>query len=105
MFQLIFYVPASYLEKVKKAVFSSGAGKYRNYDHCCWQIEGQGQFRPLKASKPFIGKQDELEQVNEYRVEMIVKDEFVKDAVAALIDAHPYEEPAYSVLKIEPYPS
>ena len=32
MFQLIFYVPATHLEKVKDALFNAGAGKYKNYD-------------------------------------------------------------------------
>ncbi len=101
MYQLIFYVPATHLEKVKKVLFSAGAGKYKNYDKCCWQIEGKGQFRPLKSSSPFIGNLDKLEKVDEYRVEMVVKDKLIKTAVAALLNAHPYEEPAYSVLKIE----
>ena len=104
MYQLIFYVPATHLEVVKEALFNVGAGKYKKYDKCCWQIEGKGQFKPLTSSNPFIGKVNELEEVDEYRVEMIVKDEFVKVAIAALINAHPYEEPAYSVLKIEVSP-
>ena len=29
MYQLIFYVPATHLEKVKDALFSAGAGKYK----------------------------------------------------------------------------
>jgi len=101
MFQLIFYVPATHLEKVKNALFSAGAGKYKNYDKCCWQIKGKGQFRPLDTGKPFIGQANKLEQVDEYKVEMIVKDQFLKTVVATLIDAHPYEEPAYSILKTE----
>ncbi|MCD4720565.1 MAG: hypothetical protein K8S13_12010 [Desulfobacula sp.] len=104
MYQLIFYVPATHLEEVKEALFNVGAGKYKKYDKCCWQIKGKGQFRPLNSSKPFIGKLNKLEEVDEYKVEMIVKDELVKTAVAALIKAHPYEEPAYSVLKIQVYP-
>ena len=101
MFQLIFYVPSSHLEKVKKAVFSAGAGRYKNYDHCCWQTQGQGQFRPLKNSNPFIGKLNQVEKTEEYKVEMIVKNESIQAVVAALVDAHPYEEPAYSILKTE----
>ena len=31
------------------------------------------------------------------RVETLVPDELVEDAIAALRDAHPYEEPAYDV--------
>ena len=99
MFQLIFYVPSSHLDKVKDAVFSEGAGRYKNYDQCCWQIQGQGQFRPLESSTPFIGQSGKLEKVDEYRVEMIVKDEFIKTVVNALVNAHPYEEPAYCVVK------
>jgi len=101
MYQLIFYVPETHLEKVKDALFSAGAGKYKNYDQCCWQIKGEGQFRPLKSSSPFIGSLERLEKVDEYRVEMVVKDEIIRIAVAALLNAHPYEEPAYSVMKIE----
>lgn len=104
MYQLIFYVPGTHLEAVKEALFNVGAGKYKNYDKCCWQIKGKGQFRPLNNSNPFIGNLNELKEVEEYRVEMIVKEELVNSAVTALIAAHPYEEPAYSVLKIEMYP-
>lgn len=101
MYQLIFYVPTPHLEAVKEALFNVGAGRYRKYDKCCWQIKGKGQFRPLDSSNPFIGKVNELEEVEEYKVEMIVKDELVKAAVAALKKVHPYEEPAYSVLRSE----
>ena len=101
MWHLIFYVPESHLEEVKIAVFNAGAGHYNNYDQCCWQIKGQGQFRPLESSHPFKGKVNKLEKVDEYRVEMIVKDKAIKTVVDAFVEAHPYEEPAYSVLKTQ----
>lgn len=101
MFQLIFYVPESHLETVKKAVFDAGAGRYNKYDSCCWQVKGTGQFRPAEDSSPFIGNQGQLEKVPEYRVEMVVEDVLMKKAVKTLVEAHPYEEPAYLVLKNE----
>ncbi len=101
MFQIVFYVPKDHLETVKSAVFDAGGGRYNDYDQCCWQIEGEGQFRPLKNSRPFIGEQGLLEKIKEFRVEMVVSDDLLQPAVAALLDAHPYEEPAYLVLKIE----
>lgn len=100
MYQLIFYVPLTHLEKVKDAVFDAGAGRYEDYDCCSWETEGIGQFRPLDDADPFIGTQNELEKIIEYRVEMVVKDEVAKDVLEALISAHPYEEPAYSLIKI-----
>lgn len=68
-----------------------------NYDLCAWQTSGQGQFRPCSGSNPFIGQAGELETVSEYRVETICADEFISQALAAVREAHPYEEPAIDV--------
>ena len=64
MYILCFYVPEVALETVKEAVFTAGAGRIGHYEHCCWQVKGQGQFRPLPGSKPTIGAHDELEYVD-----------------------------------------
>jgi len=100
MFKLCFYVPESHLEAVKKAVFAAGAGRIGAYDSCCWQVLGQGQFRPLEGSTPFLGRQGSVEVVAEYRVEMVCDAHKIKRAVAALLDAHPYEEPAWDVIAL-----
>ena len=102
MHKLVFFVPESHLEQVKAAVFSAGAGHMGNYDQCCWQVLGQGQFRPLPGSKPFMGQQDTIEVVAEYRVEMVCEAQFLRAAVAALLDAHPYEEPAFDLVQLAP---
>jgi len=101
MYKLAFFVPESHLEPVKNAVFETGAGRIGHYDHCCWQIKGQGQFRPLAGSHPHIGSQNELETVEEYRVELVCEDSLIKQAIAAMKLAHPYEEPAYDVFRLE----
>lgn len=97
MYQLVFYVPTEDAEAVKQAVFAAGAGRLGNYEHCCWQVEGVGQFRPLAGANPAIGELDQLEKVPELRVEMICEDADVKAVVEAFKKAHPYEEPAFSV--------
>lgn len=97
MYKLVFFVPESHLESVKSAVFAAGAGAIGNYDQCCWQVLGQGQFRPLAGSKPYLGQANKLETVAEYRVEMVCGDECIAQAVAALRKSHPYEEPAIDV--------
>ena len=97
MYKLCFYVPESHLEPVKQAIFDAGAGCIGEYEQCCWQVLGEGQFRPRAGAQPFIGKQGELERVAEYRVELVCSDELIARSVAALKAAHPYEEPAYDV--------
>ncbi|WP_417595517.1 NGG1p interacting factor NIF3 [Oceanospirillum sp.] len=101
MYKLAFFVPESHLEPVKNAVFETGAGRIGHYEHCCWQVKGQGQFRPLAGSHPHIGAQGQLETVEEYRVELVCEDKLIRQAVAAMKLAHPYEEPAYDVIHLE----
>ncbi len=101
MYKLGFYVPDTHLEQVKGAVFEAGAGRVGNYDHCCWQCLGQGQFRPLAGSDPFLGEVGVVETVPEYRVELVVANDLAAAAVAAMKRAHPYDEPAWDLVRLE----
>ena len=100
MYKLVFFVPEEYKEEIKKALFLEGAGKYKNYDMCSYEVKGMGQFRPIEGSNPFTGKKNILEKVTEYRVEVLCDDEIIKKTVLTLLEKHPYEEPAYEVYKI-----
>ncbi|MCF7854824.1 MAG: YqfO family protein [Candidatus Pacebacteria bacterium] len=98
---LVTYVPESHVEDVKDALFAAGAGKLGNYDCCCWQVAGEGQFRPLSGSKPYIGGEGACERVAEYRLELICPAAKIKDAVTALRIAHPYETPAFAYWRVQ----
>src|SRR5690606_38005148 len=100
MYKVGFYVPASHLDAVKNALFAAGAGRIGNYDSCCWQTLGQGQFRPLEGSQPWLGQQGQVEVVAEYRVELVCEDAMLPAVVAALRATHPYDEPAYDVVQL-----
>ena len=101
MYQLCFYVPETHCEAVKEAVFAAGAGRIGDYEACSWQVLGEGQFRPLDGSRPFIGQADRLERVREFRVEMVCAETEIEAVVAALRAAHPYEEPAFHYWRVE----
>ncbi len=103
MYKVCFFVPDSHLEAVKTAMFAAGAGRIGDYDSCCWQIRGQGQFRPLEGSQPFIGQQGSVEQVDEYKVEMVCENSLIYRVLTAMKTAHPYEEPAYDVYRMEDF--
>ena len=101
MYKLCVYIPESHLDPVKQALFAAGAGRIGDYDSCCWQVLGRGQFRPLDGSQPFIGQTGQVEQVAEYRVETVCADEVVDDVLAAMRAAHPYEEPAFDLWQLD----
>jgi hypothetical protein len=99
--KLEFYVPETHLEEVKTALFEAGAGRIGDYDCCCWETLGNGQFRPLDGSKPFIGEQGRIEVVSEYKVEMVCPAELIEKIVNTLKEAHPYETPAYDYWEVK----
>ena len=101
LFKMTWHVPPSHLEATKAAVFATGAGRVGAYDHCCWQVLGEGQFRPLDGSTPHIGSTGQLETLPEYRVELVCDEACLAKAVAALKAAHPYETPSYAVWPLE----
>jgi nitrogen regulatory protein PII len=98
---ICFYVPKTHLESVKEALFLEGAGHYQNYDKCCWQTLGHGQFRPLDGSYPHIGKNQQVSLVEEYKVEIICPKEKLEQCLNALKTSHPYEVPAYHVHEVK----
>ncbi|KAI0147709.1 GTP cyclohydrolase 1 type 2/Nif3 [Xylariaceae sp. FL1272] len=103
-FRLIFNVPTSGVTACKAAIFSAGAGRQGNYSECCWTATGKGQFRPTEGANPAIGQVGALEVVEEVRVETLcVGEDTAKKVVAALKSAHPYEEPSYSVYRLEDF--
>lgn len=105
MYKLCFYVPEAQLEQVKHALFKIGAGRIGHYEHCCWQILGEGQFKPLEGAKPFVGSEGNIHKLLEYKVEMVVDDGLIKSVVKELKRVHPYEEPAYEVYKLASLPA
>lgn len=103
-YKLIFFVPHPQLESCKEAIFSTGAGAFPGgkYTKCCFQTPGTGQFLPGNGANPNIGAVGALEHVEEMKVEILcVGRETMLNAVRALVKAHPYEEPAYEVYKLE----
>ena len=101
MYKLIFFVPESHLDKTKKSLFEIGCGVQGNYENCAWEVKGKGQFLPREDSKPYIGSENVLTFVDEYRVEMLCPKNLKDSAATARIECHPSETPACDCIAIE----
>ena len=104
MYKIIVFVPLEYKEILKQSLFAVGAGRIGNYDCCCFETKGTGQFRPIKGARPFIGELGKVENVDEERIEMVCKSQDLKNSILALKENHPYECPAYDIIKLEKDP-
>ncbi len=101
LFKLVTFVPKDYLEKVRNAVCSSGAGVIGEYAYCSFSTTGTGTFLPSDKAKPFLGKVGKINEEKEERFEVIVPSEVLDNVIEALLEAHPYEEVAYDVYLLQ----
>ena len=99
-YKLAVNLPIEYEEKVRKAIADAGAGQLGDYSDCTFHIKGDGYFKPLEGSDPFIGSHDDLSQVEEVKIETIVASQKLQPAIDAMLAAHPYEEVAYDILPL-----
>ena len=95
LLKLTAFVPKESKEKVLASLYASGAGVIGNYDHCSFQLLGEGTFKPNEYANPTIGKRGEIKSVNEVRIEVIVPSNRKNKVLAGMKQSHPYEEVAY----------
>ncbi len=95
--KLVWFVPREALESTRDAVFAAGAGRIGDYERCSWYTAGTGTFLAGEGADPSVGRVGKEERVSELRVETVVPVDRVEDVVAALRDAHPYEEVAFEL--------
>lgn len=98
--KLVTFVPGEHAAIVRSALFNAGAGHIGNYDSCSYNIEGYGTFRANEDANPYVGKVGEIHSEAEVRIEVILPVYLQHQVVKKLIEAHPYEEPAYDILPL-----
>ena len=98
--KIVFFVPVADAGRVTAAVAAAGAGAIGDYDSCSFSTTGEGRFRPGPGAEPTIGRVGELAVVEEVRVEAVLSRARRTAVVRALLEAHPYEEPAYDVTEL-----
>jgi len=98
--KLIVFVPQEALDEIRDALFAAGAGRIGGYERCSWYTEGVGTFRGGEGTSPVIGERGREEHVRELRLETVYPAELHDAVIAALREAHPYEEPAFDVYEL-----
>lgn len=95
------FVPINSAEKVRNALFSAGAGNIGNYSEASFNTSGIGTFKGNEFSNPKIGTQNVREDVEEVKIETIFPFYLQSKILESLFEAHPYEEVAYDIIKLE----
>ena len=103
-YKVVTFVPHDWADAVRAAMADAGAGRIGHYTQCSFGSDGQGTFLGDDTTSPAVGRRGRLESVNELRLEMLCHHNQLREVVAALKTAHPYEEVAYDVYPLHPPP-
>ena len=93
------FVPREALDSVRDALFAAGAGRIGDYTRCSWYTEGTGTFLGGDGTHPSVGSAGREQRVAELRLETVFSVEQQDEVLAALREAHPYEEPAFDIFE------
>ena len=101
MYKLVVFVPDE-AKRISQRGIIRGGGRSAG----CLQSLLMGVSRcwpvfPGNSSNPHIGSVGMIEQVDEWRIEMLVSEIVLEPVKNALYDVHPYEEPAFDLIRLE----
>ncbi|MBT3310610.1 MAG: Nif3-like dinuclear metal center hexameric protein [Desulfobacterales bacterium] len=100
LYKLVVFVPVESEQKVLNALFETKAGKIGEYSCCSFINKGRGTFKPGVSSKPYKGRKEEKNFVDEVRVETVVRKKDIHIVVDHIRKSHPYETMAYDIYPV-----
>ena len=99
-FKLEIFIPESHFPQLRSALQSVDAGHIGNYDCCLSYSKVIGTWRPLAGTDPYIGRENEISEEEELKVEVTVREEKLDETIMAVKAIHPYEEPVINVIEL-----
>lgn len=100
-YKVVVFVPESHVKTVLEQMGDAGAGNIGNYSHCAFMSDGIGTFKPDEHANPYVGINLKQHEESEKKIEVIVPENKLQQVTTKMIQAHPYEEPAYDILLLE----
>ncbi|WP_420148579.1 Nif3-like dinuclear metal center hexameric protein [Spirosoma sp.] len=99
--KLVTFVPVADTQRVLDVLYAAGAGQIGAYKNCSFRTSGTGTYQPDNNANPAIGNVGEYHEGPENRIEVIVPAYQQNQLLAALRQAHPYEEVAYYLTTLD----
>ena len=101
LYKLVVFSPVTHADEIRQALEKAGAGAIGDYVGCSFSSSGIGRFTPVEGAEPFIGEVGKGEEVEEERIEVVLPGPIRSKVLKAMLEAHPYEEPAYDLVALD----
>ncbi|MFP3914493.1 MAG: YqfO family protein [Actinomycetota bacterium] len=98
--KIVTFAPEGAVDGLVEAMSRAGAGRIGNYEACSFRTLGTGSFAAGEGADPVVGRAGEMNLEQEMRVEVLAPTARREAVIAALVGAHPYEEPAFDVYEV-----
>lgn len=98
--KIVTFAPEEVVDDLVGSLAAAGAGRIGNYDACSYRVAGFGSFLPGEGAEPAVGAAGQLNVEPEIRIEMLAPRRREEAVIAALVAAHPYEEPAFDIYDV-----
>lgn len=92
--------PSENIEQIRDAVCTAGAGIIGNYSDCTVSSKCIGTFKPSSEANPYTGEINNLEFVEEEKLQVVCDINIAKRVITRLREVHPYEEPAINIIPL-----
>lgn len=100
MLKIFVLIPEKNVQELINSMADAGCGVLGNYSHNAFVTTGMGNWKSEEGSHPTIGKVGETTTAIECRVEMLCPEEKLQNAIHAIHNVHPYEEPSIDVVQL-----
>ncbi|ARJ49871.1 Nif3-like dinuclear metal center hexameric protein [Staphylococcus lutrae] len=94
------YIPKVAADTFKHALSQHGLAREGNYEYCFFNMQGEGQFKPIGDATPHIGQINEIETVQEIKIEFMIESSQVELTKNLIHKHHPYETPVYDFIRM-----
>lgn len=101
MLKLAVFIPTTNANDLREALAKAGAGRIGDYEACSYTTVGEGRFCALEGANPHVGSIGELHVEEEVKVEVVFPESIKNRVLKAMLNAHPYEEPAYDIIRLD----
>ncbi|MGE6513177.1 Nif3-like dinuclear metal center hexameric protein [Lysinibacillus sphaericus] len=99
--KLSVFIPSVNAEELRESLAKAGAGRLGSYEACSYTTIGEGRFRALEGANPHVGSIGKLHVEEEVKVEVVFPASIKNRLLKAMLKVHPYEEPAYDVVRLD----
>lgn len=95
------YIPKDNAKELKDALSDHQIAKEDDYEYCFFNTQGDGQFKPVDHANPTIGTLNQIETVEEVKVEFMIHASQMKEVTKLIHQYHPYEVPVFDIIPME----